>query len=30
LSEAGSLSDDELKELEAIVARLHSGRRKER
>jgi predicted transcriptional regulator len=30
LSEAGRLSDDELKELEEILARLHAGRRKER
>jgi predicted transcriptional regulator len=30
LSEAGQLSDDELRELEAIVARLNSSRRKER
>jgi predicted transcriptional regulator len=30
LSDAGRLSDDELKELEEILARLHAGRRKER
>jgi predicted transcriptional regulator len=30
LSEAGQVSDAELKELEAIVAKLHAGRRKER
>jgi predicted transcriptional regulator len=30
LSEAGRLSDDELKELEELLARLHAGRRKER
>jgi predicted transcriptional regulator len=30
LSEAGRLSDEELKELEEIVTRLHAGRRKER
>jgi predicted transcriptional regulator len=30
LSDAGRLSDDELKELEEIVARLNAGRRKDR
>jgi predicted transcriptional regulator len=30
LSDAGRLSDDELKELKEILARLHAGRRKER
>jgi predicted transcriptional regulator len=30
LSDAGRLSDEELKELEEILARLHAGRRKER
>jgi predicted transcriptional regulator len=29
LSEAGRVSDDELRELEEIVARLHAGRRKD-
>jgi predicted transcriptional regulator len=29
LSEAGRVTDDELRELEEIVARLHAGRRKE-
>ena len=30
LSEAGRLTDEELRELEQIVAKLHAGRRKER
>lgn len=30
MSEPGRLSDEELKELEDLVARLHAGRRKER
>jgi predicted transcriptional regulator len=29
LSEAGRISDDDLRELEEIVARLHAGRRKD-
>ena len=29
LSEAGRVSDDELRELEEVVARLHAGRRKD-
>jgi len=30
LSEAGPLSDDDLRELDELVARLHAGRRKDR
>jgi predicted transcriptional regulator len=30
LSEAGRLTDDELQELEQIIAKLHAGRRKDR
>ncbi len=30
LSEAGRLTDEELQELEAIIAKLHAGRRKDR